>query len=404
MKPIEVIGLGMGPTDVSEAMRGLIAGAEVLAGGRRLLGWFPEYPGRRLVLAGGMEEWMASVAEAAQNEKVAVLASGDPGFFGIAARLAGRLGRAALRIHPNVTAVQAAFARLGRPWQEARVVSLHGRGLDGLWPALRGAEAVAVFTDPENTPARLAAAMLAQGQAGWRLFVAEELGAPGERCGEYSLAQAAERGFAPLNLAVLLRTSEPEPLHLGLPEEAYDHQAGLITKAEVRAVALARLRLRPGLTLWDLGAGCGSVGIEACLLLPGGRVYAVEKDPGRAAQIEANRARFGAAELSVLRAELPAGLEGLPDPDRVFVGGGGAALGQIVAACLDRLRPGGVLVASAVRLGAVQAAREAIAAAGLPAEAVQVAIGRSAELAGDLYLKALNPVWLVGACKPGEAT
>lgn len=402
MNKIEVIGLGMGPGDVTEAMRAVIAGAGVLAGGRRLLDWFPEHAGRRLPLAGGLEQWIEDLARAAQDEKVAVLASGDPGFFGIAARLAERLGRDALRIRPNVTTVQAAFARLGRPWQDARIVSLHGRGFSGLWPSLRGAEALAVFTDPERTPAAIAAAMLERGQAGWRMFVAESLGEPEERCGEYSLEQAAGRSFAPLNLAVLLRQGAPAPLHLGMAEDGYEHQAGLITKAEVRAVALAKLELLPGLTLWDLGAGCGSVGLEARLLLAGGRVYAVEKDPERAGQIEANRARFGAAELSVLRAALPEGLAELPDPDRVFVGGGGADLDVIVTAALARLRPGGVLVVSAVRLGAVQAARRAAQAAGLEADVVQVAVSRSAGLAGDIYFKALNPVWLTQVRKPEE--
>jgi precorrin-6Y C5,15-methyltransferase (decarboxylating) len=129
-------------------------------------------------------------------------------------------------------------------------------------------------------------------------------------------------------------------------------------------------------------------------------VVAVERAPERAAQIRANRARFGAASLEVVAAELPAALAGLPDPHRVFVGGGGPALGEIIAEACRRLPSGGVLVAALVLLGSLETARGALATAGLETEVTQVQISRDAPLGADLYLKALNPVYLVKGVKP----
>ncbi|MBI4797749.1 MAG: precorrin-6y C5,15-methyltransferase (decarboxylating) subunit CbiE [Desulfarculus sp.] len=395
MIPFQVVGVGMGIDDLPAKSLRAIEQAQVLAGGRRLLDMFPQHLGQRLVLEGRLESWLRELARLAQDQRVAVLASGDPGFFGIAQRLTERLGPEALVIHPNVTSVQAAFARLKEPWQDVRVVSLHGRGLSGLLPALAGRERVAVLTDPQNTPAAIARLLLERGQAGWRLWVLEDLGGPQERVGEYTLEQAAGAKFSPLNLVVLKRLAWPAPLRLGLPEEAFEHQAGLITKAEVRAVALAKLELGPGLTLWDLGAGCGSLGLEASLLLPGGSIVAVERAPERVAMIEANRRRFGVATLEVVRAELPQGLQDLAGPDRVFIGGGGAALGDIIKAALERLAPGGVVVVAAVRLEALESARAALAQGGLEVEVTQVQVSRGAPLGGGSFLKALNPVWLI---------
>lgn len=401
MIPIQVIGVGMGLEDMPAKSLRLVEQAQVLAGGRRLLEMFPRHLGQRLVLEGPLEPWLEQVVRLAQEQPVAMLASGDPGFYGIAQRLVEKFGPQALEIHPNVTTVQAAFARLKQPWQEARVVSLHGRGIGGLLPALAGQERLAVFTDPHNTPAALARLLLERGQEGcWRLWVLEDLGSPQERVGQYSLEQAASGKFSPLNLVVLERQAWPRRLSLGLPEEAFEHQAGLITKAEARVVALAKLELAPELTLWDMGAGCGSLGLEASLLLPGGQVVAVERDPKRVEQIAANRRRFGVANLEVVRADLPQGLEALPDPDRVFIGGGGAALAAIITAALRRLQPGGVLVVAAVRLEALENARRVLAQEGLTPEVTQVQVSRGAPLGGGSYLKALNPLWLIKGALP----
>jgi precorrin-6B C5,15-methyltransferase / cobalt-precorrin-6B C5,C15-methyltransferase len=403
MITVQVVGVGVGPADLSAAQAEVVAKAQLLAGGSRLLAMFPAHPAPRLTLAYNLDAWLAEVAQAAQAAHVVVLASGDPGFYGIAAKVVERLGADHVAIHPGLTTVQTAFARLKEPWQEAHVVSLHGRnqGSDeaALWPACAAAERVAVYTDPAHTPDAIARLLLARGQEHWRMAVLEDLGAPHERVGEYSLAEAAAMTFSPLNLVVLKRLAWPEPLRLGLPEEAYARQGGLITKSEVRALALAKLELAPGLTLWDLGAGSGSLGLEATLLTLGGRVVAVERVAERAAQIRANRQRFGAASLEVVESDLPQALAGLPDPDRVFVGGGGPALAEIILEAVRRLPAGGVLVAAVVMLSSLEVARRALAEAGMEAEVTQAQISRGAALGEDIYLKALNPVWVVKGVK-----
>jgi precorrin-6Y C5,15-methyltransferase (decarboxylating) len=394
--PVKLVGLGVGPRDLTLGQREVIADAQLLAGGERQLAMFPQAADRRLPLSSNLDSWLDQVARAATEQQVVVLASGDPLFYGIGRRLLERLGPDAVEILPNLTSVQAAFALLKEPWQDARVVSLHGgRDWRDLWWSLAGSRRVAVFSDPSNTPAKIAQALLERDQAHWSLAVLENLGGSSQKVSECGLDEATEREFSPLNLVVLKRTAWPQLLGLGLPEEAFQHQRGMITKSEVRTAVLAGLELRPGQTLWDLGAGCGSVGLEAGLLLTGGRVVALEMNPQRVADIRANRARFGAAWLEVIQDRAPKGLEALPDPDRVFLGGGGASLAEVVPLAAQRLSPGGVMLASVVRLHSLNLAMEAMTAAGLELEVSQMAVSRGAELAGSFQLKALNPVWLV---------
>jgi precorrin-6Y C5,15-methyltransferase (decarboxylating) len=184
-------------------------------------------------------------------------------------------------------------------------------------------------------------------------------------------------------------------LHLGLPEEDLAHQRGLITKAEVRAVVLAKLELYPGLVLWDVGAGCGSVGLEASLLLPGGKIIAVEQNQERAAQIRANRERFRVKNLEVVCSHAPGCLADLPTPQRVFIGGGGRDLRDILREVLGRLDPAGRVVLTATLLETLETARRVLSEAGWNMEVIQLQVSRSQPLAGRTFMQALNPVWMV---------
>jgi precorrin-6Y C5,15-methyltransferase (decarboxylating) len=182
---------------------------------------------------------------------------------------------------------------------------------------------------------------------------------------------------------------------LGAPDEWYEHQQGMITKAEVRAVTLSKLRLETGSVLWDLGAGSGSVAIEASLWITSGRICAVEKNPERVAQIHRNCEAFGVSGVEVYQAMLPEGLEALPTPDRVFIGGGGRDLGKIIDASLARLQPGGILVVNTVLIGNVGAAIDAMTLGGLETDIVQIQVSRGHVMPFDRMLKAQNPVWII---------
>jgi precorrin-6Y C5,15-methyltransferase (decarboxylating) len=409
MNLVHVVGLGMSSADLTPAALKIIRAAQVLVGGRRLLGYFPDHPGVKIPLGKDPEGDLKQLPELAASRRVVVLASGDPNFYGVAPLVVKIMGAAQVVIHPNITAVQAACARLKIAWQDARVVSLHGRELAGLAAALQGAPKVLIYTDPEHTPAVIARFLLDRGRSQAQLVVLEDLGQPTERVSRLTPGEARARQFSPLNMVAVLDESPerpsaappgPSPLHLGLAEEELSHEAGLITKSEVRAVVLAKLALHPGQVLWDVGAGCGSVSLEASLLLPGGRILAVERDPGRAEQIRANREKFGVANLEVVEGRAPECLAALPDPQRVFVGGGGRQLGDILQAVMARLAPGGKVVLTAALLETLDAARQILGAAGWPLEVVHLQVSRSRPLGEGAYFKALNPVWIISGGRP----
>jgi precorrin-6Y C5,15-methyltransferase (decarboxylating) len=404
MIPVQVVGWGMSPEDLTPKVREIIRKAQVLVAGRRLLAYFPAHPAKQIILGKDPESTLAQLPALAAKLRVVVLASGDPNFYGVGPLVVKVLGADRVVIHPNVTAVQAACARLKLAWQDATIISLHGRTWAALETALnRATEKLVIYTDPEHTPAAVARFLLSRGYSEARLCVLEDLGQAAERLTWLSPKEAREREFSPLNIVVILPGVEAasaaaariEPLHLGLPEEALAHQAGLITKAEVRAVVLAGLALYPGLTLWDVGAGCGSVGLEASLLIPGGQIIAVEQDEGRAAQVRANAAKFGVRNLRVVCGCAPECLASLPAPQRVFLGGGGRNIKEILAAVMGRLDRGGRVVLTAARLETLETARSVLTQAGWEVEITQLQVSRSQPLAGGIFMQALNPVWIV---------
>jgi precorrin-6Y C5,15-methyltransferase (decarboxylating) len=404
---IHVVGLGVGAEDLTAAQRGIIERAEVLVGGRRLLARFSESPAEKHAIGRDVDEVVAFIGRRLGRKRVVVLASGDPLFFGIGSRLIEAFGRERVAVHPNVSSVAAACARLGEPWGGLPVVSLHGRrGEDELLRTLSEAGRAAVLTDPDHGPAWIAGRVRAGLGDGFRIGVAEALGESGERTAWYRLSETAAGSFAEPNVVVLKRAAPAaprrRPLRLGTPESWFEHERGLITKPEVRAVALSKLRLGRGHVLWDLGAGSGAVAIEASLLTGGAPAAAVEKDARRAEQIRANARRFGVRRLAVVQAELPAGLEGLPDPDRVFIGGGGRELARIIRAAAARLQPGGVVVVNTVLLETATAAAAALRRLGFRTETVQVQVNRSRPMPFGERLEAVNPVWIVSATRTDE--
>ena len=396
MIPVQVVGLGMSPDDLTPKALKIIQEAQVLVGGKRLLGYFPDHPGEKIVLGKNPAAALRQLAPMAASRRVALLASGDPNFYGIGPLAVQVFGADNVQFHPNITAAQAACARLKLDWHDATLISLHGRSWEALAAALTQVAKLIIYTDPEHTPGAIASFLAQRGYGEARLCILEDLGQPSERLTWLTAGEAQGQDFAPLNTVVaLLPEAPPGQLHLGMPEAAFSHEAGLITKAEIRAVALAKLQLQPGQIMWDLGAGCGSVGLEAGLLLPGGQVVAVEQNAGRVAQILANRDKFKAGRLQVIHGQAPECLAGLPDPQRVFIGGGGPRLADILAAALARLDANGRVVISAARLETLETARHALAQAGWQVEVVQLQVSRSRPLGGDYYLQALNPVWLI---------
>jgi precorrin-6Y C5,15-methyltransferase (decarboxylating) len=205
--------------------------------------------------------------------------------------------------------------------------------------------------------------------------------------------------FEDPNVVILKRAEPsgepPHPLHMGMAEEAFDRDGDLITKPEIRAVSLAKLSLLPHHTLWDLGAGSGSVAIESTLFLTEGRIIAVEQKPERVEQIRNNIKRFGLVNIRVVRKVLPEGLEDLPAPDRVFIGGGGRSLGRIITSAAAALRPSGIMVINAVLLDNIQTTMKTLRKLGFSTEAIQVQVQRSRAMPFSDRFEARNPVWII---------
>jgi len=398
--PVDVIGLGMSPDDLTPAHLRLIEAADLLVGGRRHLSSFKDRVPETHEVTADLKGLVALIKNRWSKDRIVVLASGDPLYYGIGAYLVRSLGRDQVRIHPNITSVAAAFARLGEPWQDVRVVSLHGRRLeDQLEQTLQTADCLAVFTDPTASPQWLGGFLQRCRITDIRIGVFERMGSADERISWHTPKSIAAEHFDTPNMVVLKKPMHTKrafpPLHLGMPEAAFDHQGGLITKTEIRAVSLARLRLMPQQVLWDLGAGSGAVSIEASLLMPGGQIWAVEKHPDRIAQILANRDRFGVPHMEVVQAVLPKGLSRLPDPDRVFIGGGGRNLTETVAVVCRRLAKNGVVVVNTVLMDSLHDTVRCLRDQGLTTDVVQVQVSRSQPLGDSDRMQAMNPVWVI---------
>lgn len=402
--PVTVIGMGLSPADLTAEHRRLISAADVLVGGKRHLACFPGFPGTTKEISGRLTEVADFIRERMTRERVVVIASGDPLFYGIGTYLVKTLGAENVRIYPNITSVSAAFARIRESWHDARLISLHGRFDEpALIDALVSSEKIALLTDPEHSPAWLAGFLGRRGVTGFRMCVLEQLGSDSEQIRWFDDVSSLEKmTFSEPNLVILRRQNGfPAPvLYPGMPENVYDHQGGLITKREVRVISLSRLRLTgPDLVLWDLGAGSGSVSVEASLFIRTGRIIAVEKEPERVKQIRNNRARFGVHNMEIVQAVLPEGLEHLPDPDRIFIGGGGKALAKMIRAAVERLSPEGVMVVNTVLLQNLNSALETMTRAGLATEVVQIQVSTDRTMPWGTRLQAQNPVWIVSGLK-----
>ena len=396
--PIQVVGIGDdGRAGLSAAALAAVREATLLCGGERHLAFFPDHPAERFLVRANLDALASRLQACTPPERPVVLASGDPCFFGIAPYLAKQLGRGQVRVEPHVSSVQLAFARLAVGWQDATVLSAHGRPLAPVLPCVLAARKVAVLTDERNTPSAIARALLAAGHPDCEAHVFEHLGSKAERHTACQLAALPGREFAPLNVLVLLREATAAPAGFGLAEEAYAHRDGQITKAEVRAVSLSKLRLRPGAVVWDVGAGCGSVSLEAAALVPGGQVYAIERDPAQLSLLHANAAERSPGNLAIIAGEAPEILPTLPDPDAVFLGGSGGRLADVLPCVTARLRSPGRLVGNFATLEHVSDAIRWLQAAGWERELVQLSVARGSPLVGLTRLAPLPPVFILTA-------
>jgi len=373
---VHVVGIGAdGWSGLPDASRAALLSADVVVGGPRQLALLDDsVTATRTALPAPLLPSLGELLARADGEQVAVLASGDPMFFGIGSTLIG-LG-VDVRVHAAPSSVSLACARLGWAVQDVDVVSAVGRPLSSLHPFLQPGRRVLVLVGSEDGADSVRSLLDARGFGSSAVTVLEQLGGPHERV-------SAEAGpHDRLAIVALECVADPDALLLprvpGLPEAAFDTD-GQITKREVRAFALAALAPVPGQLLWDVGAGSGSIGIEWMRVHPSSRAIAIEPREDRRGRIARNADALGVPGLQVVAGAAPDALAGLPTPDAVFVGGGVTAPG-VLDACTAALLPGGRLVCNAVTLegAAVLAAMNATRGGAL----TRIAIERAEPIGG----------------------
>ena len=426
--PLIIVGLdcARSPGHLSLEQLNLLRAADVICAGKPLLREFFPYsswdaqPGQR------PDAGLGDIAPHAQlfpltfpldsllgrlehlrraGKRVVLLANGDPLLFGIGASVVRQLGPQAVHLVPAVSALQQACARLALPWHKVRCLSLHGR--DDLYPlyAASGKNLpLCILTDERMSPAVLARRLLERGVDWFEAHIFERMGTEDERQRHLSLVETAESAFGPACTVMLLPTALARQPCLGLENTQLLSEGGCISSQSVRAVALSLLRIAPQHVVWDIGSGSGAVALEAAALAHEGRVIAIERSTERVRNIEENRRRYGAALVDVYCGQAPECLSCLPQPDRVFIGGGLSRAGEsLLGHACQCLPVGGRLVASCVLLESLCLCRSFFEMLAWPIEIIQIAAAEGKNLGKHVHLVGMNPVFLLAAQKPVAA-
>ena len=337
--------VGMGAADwgsLDEQTRDLVRRADLVVGGARHLDLLPESPGQRhIAWPMNLREKLPALLSGHENQLIVALASGDPLVAGIGSTLIEEFGADQVRIHPAVSSVALARARMGWSDDTVELIRLRGDDVDQVRRWLFPGQRLIILSRDADSPAEVAAVLAGAGCGDSALTVLGDLGSATE-------SQQSDPRMAPaLNVVCVEVRCDSASVSLapGLPDDAYEHD-GQLTKRDVRASALARLGPRPGELLWDVGAGAGSIAIEWLRAHPRCRAIAIERDHDRVKRIAANARQLGVPRLRVVHGVAPAALADLPRPDAVFVGGGASA--AVLDLAWSALPTGGRLVVHAV--------------------------------------------------------
>lgn len=408
MRKVTIIGAGPGNPDLlSRSALDAIGIADVVIGAHRVLVGIdvpPDVVRCELVKTADI---VAALTDAASWQRAVVVMTGDVGLFSGARRLVEALSgdaRVDVRVIPGISSASYLAARLARPWQDWRFASAHGVACDIVAEAERAGELFLVTSGGED-PSRLSGELVQAGFGDARVTVAERLSYPDERITCATASEIAGQTFDDLNVMLIeFAGGSGSPANSrwpyassGIPDELFIRGDVPMTKQEVRAVALAKLRLTATDTVWDVGAGTGSVSIEAALIARAGSVWAVERNATGVRLIRENADAFGCVNVHAVPGVAPEALAKLPVPDAVFVGGSAGELPSIVEAALENNSQ----VRLCVPCVTVETLTEACALLSGSRfkgfEACQVSAARAEAVGSHHLMKAQNPVFLVSA-------
>lgn len=400
--------------------------ADVVIGGTRTLELFESYYGTsstQFDLTGNITKiphWIKTAQQ--NNQQIVVLATGDPLCHGIAKYIKENMNFETCEIHPNVSTIQLACARIGLDWQDIKICSVHNKdtgewktGSDSkhslyhLLQKIQQHEKLAVFTSPENSPDRIARMLKAEGfDLDFSLTVVENILHQDESIiRDIDIHSATTTSFAELNLVIIQRlNNKPNEVLFGLADHLFKQRKpdkGLITKREVRSVSLARMQLRQDSVIWDIGAGSGSVGLEATRLCPNGHVYAIEKNTEDFKIAGLNKIKMRVTNYTLINAKAPSMIDSWPDPNAIFIGGSGGELAQLISLCISRMLPDANLVMNFVTIENMATAVECLKTLSndenINWDVTQLSSARSKPILHMNRFQAENPVWIVTAQK-----
>ncbi len=400
-KWLSVVGIGeSGVADLSQTARGLLDRAQIVVGGKRHLAMLDSNDCRdRISWTSPIEHSIDSILKY-RGTPVCILASGDPLCYGIGVTLLRYLSIEEMTIIPAVSTFSLICARLGWSLTEVETLSLCGRSPDFLAAILAPGAKVLILSAGADTPQIVADLLVRRGYGDSRITVFEQLGGQNERSTAEIARSWPKSAVAALNAIAVecVIQSGITPLNRlpGLPDSAYHHD-GQLTKREVRAITLAALAPMPGELLWDVGSGCGSIGIEWLRSHPSCRAISIEQHDRRLQFIADNMAALGTPHLQLIQGKAPAALQDLPTPDAIFIGGGTTTEG-LLDTCWTALRSGGRLVANAVTVESELQLLQWHQQVG--GELTRIAIQRTQSIGNFLGWKPLIPVTQLVAVKP----
>jgi precorrin-6Y C5,15-methyltransferase (decarboxylating) len=404
---IHIIGVGSdGSAGLTARARDILKSADLVLGPESVLDLLSDLSAERVRIGTDLPELVRTLESHLGRRRLVIVAGGDPLFYGVARYLCDRLGKDRFEVFPHVSSMQLAFARVKESWEEAFLTNLATHPLDDVLDRIRVAETVGLFTSAQHDPPSIARALMARGLDYFSAYVCENLGGPDERVTQGELADIVGMEFAPLNVMILKRKAgrpdqrrtPPRFRRFANPDDVFAQsrpKSGLITQAEVRAIGLSQLDVQPGSVVWDIGAGSGSVAVEAAQLAQPGMVYAIEQDAADYHLIVANAQSFGVRNLQAIHGLAPAVFAGLPPPDCIFVGGTSHEVARLLEAAYQALRPGGRMVVNVATLESLSAAYSVLKGLTRPVEVLLVQVSRGTEQLESLRFESVNPTFLL---------